>query len=154
MVPLVTLIAALGAALMAGTFFVFSVAVMGAFATLPPAGGIAAMQAINRVIQNALFLGVFLGTAVISLALLVAALLGAAPLGTTGAGAIAYLAATLITIAGNVPLNDRLDRIDGTAPDAAPFWATYRRRWTALNHIRTVACLLATVFFILSFAAR
>ena len=52
--------AALGCALMAGLFFSFSVAVMGALARIQPPEGIRAMQSINRVILNPLFLGVFL----------------------------------------------------------------------------------------------
>lgn len=71
-----TFAAALGGGLIAGTFFAFSAFVMGALKRLPPAQGIAAMQSINVVVINPLFLGVFLGTAALSLALLVAAFFG------------------------------------------------------------------------------
>ena len=47
-----TLIAALGAGLMSGLYFGFSVAVMIALGRLPPTGGIVAMQSINRAILN------------------------------------------------------------------------------------------------------
>ena len=59
--------AALGCALMAGLFFAFSVAVMGALARIDPPEGIRAMQSINRVILNPLFLIIFLGTAALCL---------------------------------------------------------------------------------------
>jgi len=58
--PLLTL---LGCGLMAGLFFIFSVCIMKALGQLPPEKGIAAMQFINVVIVNPLFMLVFLGTA-------------------------------------------------------------------------------------------
>lgn len=45
-------LAALGSALMAGTFFAFSSFIMGALGRLPPAEGISAMQSINVVVLN------------------------------------------------------------------------------------------------------
>ena len=56
-----TLIAALGSGLMAGVFFAFSSFVMTALARLAPAPGIAAMQSINVVVINPLFMAGFLG---------------------------------------------------------------------------------------------
>ena len=67
-----TFLAALGSGLMAGLFFIFSVTIMASLAKLTPAGGIAAMQSINVTILSGTFLGVFMGTALISLALIVA----------------------------------------------------------------------------------
>ncbi len=64
-----TLTAVLGSGLIAGTFFAFSSFVMPALARLPAAQGIASMQSINVVVINPLFLGVFVGTAGVSLAL-------------------------------------------------------------------------------------
>ena len=75
LVPLI-FAAALGSGLMAGTFFAFSVFVMGALGRLPPEQGIAAMQSINIVVINRVFLAVFAGTAVISAALALTAVLG------------------------------------------------------------------------------
>ena len=51
---ILTLLAALGSALMAGTFFAFSTFVMGALGRLRPPAGIAAMQSINIVVINPL----------------------------------------------------------------------------------------------------
>ena len=62
-IPLI-LLTALGSALMAGTFFAFSNFVMPALGKLPAEQGLAAMQSINRVVLNPLFLSVFVGTAV------------------------------------------------------------------------------------------
>jgi uncharacterized membrane protein len=70
-----TLVAALGCGLIAGVFFAFSSFVMRALGRLPPSGGAAAMQWINVVVLNPVFLGVFVGTAVVCVLVLVAALL-------------------------------------------------------------------------------
>ena len=60
----VTLLSALGCAVIGGIFFAFSTFVMKALANLPPAQGIAAMQSINVAVINPWFLTPFLGTAV------------------------------------------------------------------------------------------
>ncbi|NJO35882.1 MAG: hypothetical protein HC869_25170, partial [Rhodospirillales bacterium] len=62
---LLTFLATLGSGLMAGFFFAFSTPVMGALGRLPPMHGIAAMQSINILVINPLFLCAFMGTAVV-----------------------------------------------------------------------------------------
>ena len=71
LIPLAVIAAALGSGLIAGTFFVFSVAIMPAFERLSATEGARAMQSINVVIINPAFLGIFLGTGVLSAAILV-----------------------------------------------------------------------------------
>jgi uncharacterized membrane protein len=147
------LLAAIGAALIAGTFFAFSSFVMPALAKLPPAAGAAAMQAINVAVLNRLFLGVFVGTAAISLALVVAAVLrwdGDAAYRL--AGGLLYLVGSFaVTIFGNVPLNDRLAALDAAAESSAPQWRHYVGSWTAWNHLRTLGSLGALGCFIAAF---
>src|SRR5262245_43279533 len=60
LLPLLRIATAVACGLMGGLFFVFSNAVMGALSRIQPAEGIAAMQSINRVILNPLFLAIFL----------------------------------------------------------------------------------------------
>ena len=64
MLSALLLVSALGCGLIGGVFFAFSSFVMGALARLPPAQGIAAMQSINIVVINPVFLLAFMGTAV------------------------------------------------------------------------------------------
>ena len=59
-----TLTAAGGSALMAGTYFAFSTFIMPALNRLPQSQAIAAMQSINTTIVGSPFIPVFLGTAV------------------------------------------------------------------------------------------
>ncbi len=145
-----TLAAALGCGLIAGVFFAFSAFVMGALARLPAAHGIAAMQSINVVVINPAFLGVFFGTAVLCIVLIVAALI---TWGETGAicllvGALLYLVGTIVvTMACNVPRNNALAAVAPDSDAGAGLWPRYVREWTAWNHVRAAAALLAAASF-------
>ena len=142
----VTLMSALGCALMGGVFFAFSAFVMKALDCLPPAQSIAAMQAINVAVMNPWFLGPFFGTAVACLVLAVSALLRPH---TPGAvcllvGSLLYLIGTmLVTVVFNVPRNNALAAVEPAHADGASRWADYLTSWTAWNHVRTVAALAA-----------
>lgn len=147
-----TLATALGSGLIAGAFFAFSTFVMAALGRLPPPQGIAAMQSINVVVINPWFLGVFLGTALACAALGVAAIFrwqepGAAFLLL---GALTYFIGTfLVTMLFNVPLNDALAGAAPDSPAAADLWSRYLSVWTAWNHVRTIAALIATALLTL-----
>jgi uncharacterized membrane protein len=151
-VTILTFAAALGTGLIAGTFFAFSVFVMGALGKLPAAHGIAAMQSINVVVINPVFLGVFMGTAALSLVLGIAAVLGAAPApGYLIAGALLYFAGCfLVTMLFNVPRNNALAAIAPDSPEGEVVWRRYLSEWTMWNTVRTIASLAATGFFILA----
>ncbi|HET7851741.1 MAG TPA: anthrone oxygenase family protein, partial [Methyloceanibacter sp.] len=114
-----TLFAALGSGLIAGFFLAFSATVMWALERQPPPAGIAAMQAINIVVLNPIFLGVFFGTAILSLVLDIVALLRWSDPGSGYllAGSLLYFVGTfLVTLVCNVPLNNRLAAVE---PDSA-----------------------------------
>lgn len=144
---LVVLLAALGSGLMAGLFFAFSVSVMKALGALPPPQGIAAMQSINRVIVNSLFLAVFFGSGALALA----ALVMTSPAPWVLAGALIYLVGSIgVTMVFNVPRNNALDRADPDSVQGAALWRDYLVTWTAWNHVRTIACAAALVCFIVA----
>jgi uncharacterized membrane protein len=109
--PLMVLVAIVGAGLMSGLFFAFSTSVMRALLQLPPEFGMLAMQRINLVIINPLFLVVFLGTALLCLAIGAICVINASQPGAVWwlAGALAYLVGPFsVTMVFNVPLNNRL----------------------------------------------
>jgi uncharacterized membrane protein len=141
-----TLVSALGCGLMAGAFYAFSSFVMKAFARLPPAQGIAAMQSVNVTAVRPAFLAGFLGTALACLAL---AVLSALDWHTAGAawrlaGSLLYLAGCFLeTIVFHVPRNDALARVDPESAEGAAYWERYLREWIPGNHVRAVACLAA-----------
>jgi uncharacterized membrane protein len=141
-----TFLAALASGLVAGFFFAFSTTVMGALGRQPVASGIATMQSINVVVLNPWFLGIFLGSAIACAVLAIAALLKWHEPGSAFllAGALLYVVGTfLVTIVFNVPLNDALAAVAPDSPAGAELWARYLRTWTAWNHVRTIAPLLA-----------
>ena len=143
-------LAAIGAALIAGTFFAFSNFVMPALAKLTPTNGIAAMQSINVVVLNPLFLGVFSGTAILSLALII---LGVMRLDFyLVAGGLLYVFRCFVVTAGlNVPLNNKLAAIDSTQSSSADLWRHYIQRWTLWNHVRTLGSLASFGCFVIAF---
>jgi uncharacterized membrane protein len=145
-----TLFAALGSGLIAGAFFAFSSFVMKALSRLPASEGMAAMQSINVVVLNPLFLGVFVGTAVLCAVAAVFAFLRWQEPGSGYllAGSLLYLIGTfLVTMVLNVPLNDALAAMAPSAPEAKELWAGYLDRWTVWNHVRTIAALAAAASF-------
>jgi uncharacterized membrane protein len=152
-----TLLCILGCGLMAGFFYAFSISVMRALGQIAPASGIAAMQSINVVVINPVFLGVFLGTAVTCLALLIGSLVrwrlpGA---GLLIGGSVLYLVGTfLVTMLFNVPRNNALAAVAAATPEAAALWKTYLTSWTSWNHVRTLASLAALLLLALGFRAR
>jgi uncharacterized membrane protein len=141
-----TLVTALGCGLIGGLFFAFSISVMKALARLPSAEGIAAMQAINSAIINPLFLSTFLGTAAGCALVIVASLLRRHYPGSVYllvGGALYLVGSLLVTVVFNVPKNEALASVAPADPDSASLWAGYLSSWTAWNHVRTVAALVA-----------
>lgn len=146
------IIALLGSALIGGVFFAFSNFIMKALARLPSSEGIAAMQSINIVVLNPVFLGVFMGTTAISLLVSIFALKGweqpSAPYFLTGA--LLYIVGTfLVTGMGNVPLNNQLAKIIATDSAVDDIWQNYLERWTQLNTLRTFSSMAASVALII-----
>lgn len=145
-------LALLGSAIIGGVFFAFSSFVMKALARVPASAGIAAMQSINVVVLNASFLGAFIGTAALAVLVVLLAAAGGFATGTpyVFAGALLYVVGTfLVTMFGNVPLNERLATISADDAQSDEVWRHYLDRWTWLNSVRAAAALAATAMFAL-----
>ena len=150
MIFTLTLIAALGSGLIAGTFFAFSTFVVKSLARLAAGEGIAAMQSINLVILKSWFMPVFLGMAVLSVLALAQSLLRWHEPNAVYllAGGLLYLVGSfLVTMAFNVPRNIVLDSVKPGDAGSAEKWAGYVEIWTMWNHVRTVASLAAAASF-------
>ena len=148
---LLIILCALGSGVIGGVFFAFSNFVMPALARVAPAEGIHAMQAINVTVLNRLFLGIFMGTGLLSLAAIIVALLrwdGVGSLCAVLAGATYLLGSILVTMRGNVPLNNALMRITQADALGEATWRSYVRDWTRWNHVRTIACFVAMALFV------
>jgi uncharacterized membrane protein len=151
--PFLVIAAIVGSGLVSGLLFAFSVVIMRALMQFAPEIGMQAMQRINIVIINPMFLLAFLGTSVLCLAIAVIALLGASHVGSRWllAGAVAYLLGPLgITMLFNVPLNNRL--ADTPANHAETEWPRYASAWLRWNHARTALGALAMVFLCIGLA--
>jgi uncharacterized membrane protein len=142
-----TTVALVGSAVVGGVFFAFSTFVMKALDRLPPRESIAAMQAINVAAPTAWFMTVLFGTAMVCVAVAVAALVNWGDPGATYqlVGSALSLAPVLLTGAYHVPRNNALATVDPDAVDAGHIWHAYSTAWTAWNHVRTVAPIAGAV---------
>ena len=142
MLTLVPVLLAVGAGLVAGVFFAFSTFVMKALSQLPSEQGVAAMQRINVVVMNPVFLGLFVGTALIAGICGVGAVLswGSFQSASLLAAAVLYVVGCFgVTVAFNVPRNERLAGLQAESAEASAYWQVYLREWVFWNHVRTVA---------------
>lgn len=153
----ILIVTAVIVALMAGLFFAYSCSVVSGLGRLSDKEYLGAMQSINRAILNPLFLGCFMG----ALLLL--------PLSTWMAYRqpvlqarfwfllIAFLAYAIgvfgVTVAGNVPMNNVLDKLDitGSSLEMLRMQRTaFENRWNFLNHIRTISAIVSLVLTLLA----
>jgi len=147
------MLAALGAALLAGNFFAFSTFLMKALKGLSAERGIVTMQAITMAIKSLSFLIVFFGTAVLSAVLAVAAIL---KYGTPGscyllAGSFLFLIGTFsVTMLRNVPLSRALTRTTPRSKEGRQMWKRFQSSWGMWNHVRSVTSLMACALFIMA----
>ena len=139
--------------LVAGVFQSFSDFVMRSLVAARPSGGIEAMQTINRKVYRSWFLVMMLGMAPLSVALAGYAhfYLSAPASRPIIAGTAIYMVFVfLVTMLANVPMNNRLDRMDPFAEESADYWKTYSVIWTWWNHVRTLGSLASALCFLLA----
>jgi uncharacterized membrane protein len=149
----VTMLATLGSALLAGNFFAFSVFLMRALGGLSAERGIVAMQAITMAIKSLSFLIVFFGTAVLAALLAVVAVLqhGAPGSCYTLAGSLVFLIGTFcVTMGRNVPLNRALTSVTPGSKEGREVWKRFQSSWGMWNNVRSVTSLIACAFFIMA----
>lgn len=125
---------------------------MPGFARLPDREFILAMQATNRAIQNPVFFAAFFGAPIL---LPFSAFLH---YGQTArfrcllAATVIYLIGVFgVTVFGNIPLNNALDRFDlksAREEDAARQRANFEERWNDLNTVRTASSTLAVLLVV------
>jgi uncharacterized membrane protein len=117
------------------------------------AAGIEAMQMINRKVFRSCFLILLLGLVPVSLAFAgYAYVYWSAPASPTiiGGAAIYMISVFLVTLAGNVPMNNRLERMDPFAQETADYWKVYGVVWTRWNHVRTLGSVASAVCFLIA----
>lgn len=144
---------ALWSAVIGGVFSAFSEFVMPGLLRAAPASGIEAMQEINKTVLKTSFVFGLMVIAPLSIAMAFYGWTTLQGMVRTSLvlGATIYLPAVfLMTVLGNVPMNNRLASLDPRSEEAAAYWTVYGRRWTRLNHIRTIGCILTSMSYLFS----
>jgi len=135
--------------LTAGIFYCWSISVTAGLALLPDKEYITAFQALNRAILNPLFLLCFMGPVfLLPLSAVVSYHKSLGPVfWLLCAASLIYIIGIVgVTMAGNVPMNDVLDKFNAAAASASDLAATragFEARWNFLNDIRTVCCVVS-----------
>ncbi|MBO9675743.1 MAG: DUF1772 domain-containing protein [Sphingobacteriaceae bacterium] len=146
---LVLLWSMVSTALIGGLFYAYSCSVIPGLARLSDASFLQAMQSINRAILNPLFFISFIGTLIIlpisvwffrEQAIVFYLLLGATLLYFGGV--------FLVTIIGNVPLNNLLDGADLSKLSATALTSLrekFEPDWNLFHQIRTIASFICII---------
>lgn len=144
----------IGCGLLAGLYFAFSTFIMRAFDRTGAQAGAAAMNAINVEILRSAFMPLFLGTTAASAALALLAPFRWSEPGSFSMllGGVLYVFGMFgVTLAFNVPLNNRLAKV--TSGEVDTVWRTYLDVWTRWNHVRTLASTATSALFVAAIAA-
>ena len=143
----------LNAALVGGVFQSFSDFVIRGLAQGSPASGVESMQGLNRTVFRSLFLTTFFALVPATVAMTYVALSqfeGVAQrlivFGTTAYIVLVFI----VTIIGNVPMNEKLAKLSATSAEAAQYWEIYVRNWTRWNHVRTIGSVVASGAYLLA----
>ena len=145
-----SLFLALWSAVIGGVFSAFSEFIMAALLRTAPEGAIEAMQHINRTVIKTQFVAGILLIALFSVAFAVFAVLafkGIARSALILAPFVYIPSVFLMTIAGNVPMNNKLERLVHTTTEAKSYWQVYGRVWTRLNHVRSIGSVLTAIIY-------
>ena len=136
---------ALWSAVVGGVFSAFSEFIMSALLKAEPASAIEVMQHINRDVIRTQFVAGILSIAVFStlFTLYSIVVFEGAALVTLILAALVYLPSVFfVTMFGNVPMNNRLDSLDHSSTPTHAYWLEYSRKWTRLNHVRSLGSVL------------
>jgi uncharacterized membrane protein len=152
----ILLVAATTTALMTGLFYAFSCSVNPGLARLPDQAYLAAMQSINRAIQNPLFALIFIGA---PLFLMISTVMQYGhPLSMRFclllAATLIYLSGSLsVTIFGNLPLNAELESCNLASASIEEMYrlrTRFQNPWNFLHTIRTVSSIISLILLIIA----
>ncbi len=148
--------ALLSTGLMAGIFFTWTNAVTPGLGKLVDIEYLKAFQAMNRSILNPTFFVIFWGAAAIPL--LTTVISYKAQSGTvfwllTAAVIIYVLGVVVVTMAGNIPLNNLLEQTNleiASPTDMEALRNHFERPWNVLNWVRTFASTIAFILLLIA----
>ena len=133
-----------------GFFYAWVCSTMWGLDAADPRIAIAAMQAMNGSVRNAVFAPAFFATPVVlALTGLLALRLNARGAGFAflGGGLLYFLGGLVLTMRFNVPMNEALAlvRVPDSLEEARAIWQAYSPTWQAFNQTRTVVSGLTLI---------
>ena len=139
--------ATVGNGLLAGAFFAFSLGVAPGLRRVDDLSYVTVFRAINRSIVNGLFILVFLGAPIATVAVTALHLVAARreSLAWLVAGLVLCLFSFAVTVLVNVPLNNRLDTALIGGAQVRKARDHFEMRWNRWNHVRTAASTAALI---------
>ncbi|MEU8879592.1 anthrone oxygenase family protein [Streptomyces hydrogenans] len=139
--------------LYAGFLLIFLAGIMPALGRLTDAAFVTAMRRVNEAVPRAVFMTVFVAAAAFPIAAYLVPADGRtdAQRWLVLAGFVCAALNHLVTIVGNVPLNEALAAAEGPDEDPAASRAAFESRWNAYHRIRTA--LVVAAFGLLTAAA-
>lgn len=149
----VCLVLGVSSALVAGVLQSFSDFVMSGLQRAAPAGGMESMQQLNRTVFRSVFLATFMVLVPVTIGFAIYAVfkLNGLSQSLIVSAAIIYIPSVfIVTAAGNVPMNERLDKMDPNTPEAAAYWRRYGRLWSAWNTLRTIGAIATSSVYLLA----
>ena len=139
-------------ALIAGVFLSFSDFIMRRLAQAPGTAGPTSMVVINRTVFHSIFMVLFIGLLVVSVALAQLALwqLNGIALSLVLAGSLSYgLCVFAVAGLGSVPMSNRLSTMSGSMEETAIYWLDFVQLWTRLNNIRSAVSAIAAIAWLI-----
>ena len=126
---------------------------MSALLKAEPAAGIEAMQHINRDVIKTQFVAGILSIGGFSLLFGLYSLVvfeGAALVALILAPLVYVPSVFLMTMFGNVPMNNKLDSLDHSSANSQAYWLEYGKKWTRLNHFRSIGSVLTAGLYMIA----
>lgn len=141
--------------IVAGLFFAWAVSVMNGLGKLPHKEFILAMQSLNREIQNPVFFLFLFGTLLLLPVCAYMSYYSQPGIGfwLVTAATVLYLMVIIITMAGNVPLNNMLDQFTlstATPAEVEALRQKFEGSWNRLNIMRTLCNMLSFLLLVIA----
>ena len=141
-------------ALVAGLFYAWSVSITPGLLRVSDSEYVSAMQSTNRAIQNPVFFAAFFGAQILLPVCLFLFYGQGARFWLLLGAFVIYAAGVMgVTICGNVPLNNQLDRFEmqtASAREISNARKNYETVWNNLNTVRTISSTLAITLVVIA----
>lgn len=147
-------ISSIVSAVVSGVFLTFSDFVMRSLNGAKTPAGIEVMQIINKEVFKTVFMVLLLAMSAYSLFLTGYAyfqISGLPQLWIMVGGLVYFLGVFVVSMLFNVPMNNRLEKMNYNSAEAARYWQnTYYPRWTLWNYVRAISSAISAACFLVA----